>query len=159
MRQDASLRGEDRLKWSIENAWAVHILRRKLQATRFSRTPDEQRHFRIRLCPETKGGVFLRDSGRMQEFAERFIAAIEADYVGNFYWVAAAHYNTDQPHVHICLRGIDVQGTHVFFDRRYLKASDLELQANSSASSPIEWRARNILGQMIRESKGTRYAG
>jgi len=159
IRQDESLRGEHRAKWSIENAWAVHILRRKLQAERYSRTPNEQRHFRIRLCPETRGGVFLRDSDRMEEFTCRFMTALERDYGGNFYWVAAAHYNTDQPHVHICLRGIDVQKMHVFFARSYLKASEIELQANSSASSPIEWRARNILGQMIREAKGARHAG
>jgi hypothetical protein len=36
-------------------------------------------------------------------------------------WVAVAHYNTEHPHVHVALRGVDGQRRPVQFDRDYVK--------------------------------------
>jgi type IV secretory pathway VirD2 relaxase len=37
-------------------------------------------------------------------------------------WVAVAHYNTEHPHVHIALRGVDGGGEPVKLDRDYVKS-------------------------------------
>jgi type IV secretory pathway VirD2 relaxase len=36
-------------------------------------------------------------------------------------WVAVAHFNTEHPHVHVALRGVDTNGVEVKFDREYVR--------------------------------------
>jgi hypothetical protein len=144
-----ALGGHDRLRWKLEDAWAVNVMRRRLAAKNFRRSPLEQRHYRIRFCPETDAGNALANANLMEQAARNFMAAIEQDYRGRFWWIGAAHYNTDQPHIHLGLRGIDVAGDHVYFGSEYLRPTDKERKANPSASSPIEWRARGVIADLL----------
>ena len=36
-------------------------------------------------------------------------------------WIAIDHYNTDQNHLHFCIRGIDKEGLEVRIDKGYIK--------------------------------------
>jgi hypothetical protein len=157
--RDPSLGGHDGSRWKVEDAWCVHLMRKKLSAARFRRSPVEQRHYRIRFCPETSAGNALAESEQMEEAARRFMGLVEQDYGGKFWWIGAAHYNTDQPHVHIGVRGIDVNRDHVYFSQQYLRPTERELKANPDASSPIEWRARSVLAEMLSTGTGVRHAG
>ena len=164
LRCDPQLGGQDRRKWTIEDAWCVHLMRRELRADQFRVSAREARHYRIRFCPEQNSGQALAAAGRMEEAARRFMRALEDDYraqdptsagakrahrAGTFWWVAAAHYNTATPHVHIGMRGIDVDRSHVYFEQRYLRPTKSQLKRDPAASSPIEWRARMILRDMV----------
>jgi Protein of unknown function (DUF3363) len=59
---------------------------------------------------------------------------MELDLGTQLEWVAALHYNTGHPHVHIALRGIDQQGKALRLDRAYIqhgvrhRAEDLATQ-------------------------------
>lgn len=161
MRGDESLAGQDRTKWSMEQAWCVNLLRRPMQAApgRYRRSPLEQRQYRIRLCPDPIAGQPIAAERRLEEFSRRFMAAIEADFGGRFVWIAGCHYNVDHPHTHIGMRGISQAGEHVFFPQSYLRPTALELKRKADASSPIEWRARGVLAEMMTEMGGKRAAG
>lgn len=166
LERDPSLMGDDAAKLSQQNAWAAYIMRKTLIASRGLRSNLEQRHFQLEISPEIPVGNFLRDSGRVVEFGRRFMAQLELDYGGRLYWVAADHYNRPHTHIHVEIRGIDVQGFHVFIPWKptsrtpsYMRPTDAEKAADPMASSPIEFRARRILRDMIEESKGARHAG
>jgi hypothetical protein len=159
--KDPRLGGHDRSKWTAWQAWCVHLLRRPMFAApgKFRRSPTEQQHFRIRLCPETDAGNALAKTDRMQEFTRRFMAGVERDFGGRLVWTAAVHLNTDQPHAHVGMRGISAEGEHVFFSQKYVRPTKRELMKNPAASSPIEWRARGVLAEMLAEMGGARAAG
>ena len=159
------LAGQDGRRWPLAQAWAVHLMRFPMEATQYRKSPREQNQFRIRLCPEQSAGYALKDSGRMETFVRKFMAGVESDFAAetrtkaSFIWMAGAHYNTDSPHVHIGMRGITVQGDHVYFSQRYLRPTRMELARNPMASSPIEWRARGILEEVFGQEKSVRNAG
>ena len=45
-------------------------------------------------------------------------------------WIATAHYNTEHPHVHVALRGMDTEGQPVRFRREFIKHGIRELAEN-----------------------------
>ena len=46
---------------------------------------------------------------------------MEKDLGTPLQWVAAAHYNTEHPHVHVALRGIGAEGRSLHFSRNYIR--------------------------------------
>lgn len=165
LKRDPALGGQDGSRWTLQQAWAVHLLRQPLHAKRFRKSSREQNQFRIRLCPEPNAGLALASAGRMEEFARRFMSGLERDFSdeakikAHFIWTAGAHFNTDNPHVHIGMRGITVEGDHVYFSQQYLRPTRKELEKNPCASSPIDWRARGVLAEMLNPEKSVRHAG
>lgn len=153
------LGGQDRRRWTVQDAWRVHLMRRRLTAVNYRRSPQEARHYRIRFCPEAAAGHALAKADLMEEAARKFIANVEQDYGGRFWWIAGAHYNTDHPHVHIGIRGIDVDRNHVYFEQRYLRPTKQEIARDPLATSPIGWRARGVLAELLADRKGVRHAG
>ena len=67
--------------------------------------PGEKRQFRFIVSPEDTDDLDLRD------YAQGIVRQMEHDLGHDLNWAAAAHYNTDNPHVHIVVRGIDRIGT------------------------------------------------
>jgi hypothetical protein len=45
-------------------------------------------------------------------------------------WVAATHYNTEHPHVHVALRGVDQENQAVSFRREFFKQGIREIAGN-----------------------------
>jgi len=45
-------------------------------------------------------------------------------------WVATAHFNTEHPHVHVALRGVDRKGEPVRFQREFIKHTIREMAQN-----------------------------
>ncbi len=45
-------------------------------------------------------------------------------------WTAVAHYNTEHPHVHVALRGVNRQGVPVRFRREFIKQEIREIAGN-----------------------------
>ena len=86
----------------------------------------EPRQFRFIVSPEDGDRVDLTD------FARRFMTEVEKDTGRRLIWAAVNHYNTDNPHVHIVIRGLDRDGDEVRIDGRYI-------------SQEMRWRAQEIL--------------
>ena len=52
----------------------------------------------------------------LQGHTRALMAQMARDLGTTLEWVAASHYNTRHPHVHVALRGIDGRGNDLFYD-------------------------------------------
>jgi len=79
------------------------------------RTKDDRHHFRFIVSPEdatemTDLRAFTRDLARQ----------MEADLGTKLDWIAVDHWNTDNPHVHLLVRGVDETGQDLLISRNYI---------------------------------------
>jgi Protein of unknown function (DUF3363) len=86
----------------------------------------EQRQFRFIVSPEDGDALDLK------EFARRFVGQVEKDLGRRLIWAAVNHHNTDNPHVHIVVRGVDRNGDDLRIDGRYI-------------GREMRWRAQKIV--------------
>ncbi|WP_447725979.1 relaxase/mobilization nuclease RlxS [Sphingomonas koreensis] len=56
----------------------------------------------------------------LKPYVRRLMAQAEHDLGTRLDWVAVDHFNTDQPHTHIVLRGIDDRGKNLIIAREYI---------------------------------------
>jgi type IV secretory pathway VirD2 relaxase len=79
------------------------------------RCKDDRHHFRFIISPEDAAEItdlkaFTRDLARQ----------MEADLGTRLDWVAADHWNTDNPHIHLLVRGVDDTGADLVIARDYI---------------------------------------
>ena len=53
-------------------------------------------------------------------YVRRLMAQVERDQGRRVEWAAVNHYNTEHPHAHLVIRGVDRQGRELRFERSYL---------------------------------------
>lgn len=81
----------------------------------FIRVIDGEPHqFRIIISPEDAHELDLTT------FTRDLMKQVEKDLGRELEWGAVNHYNTDNPHTHVIIRGIDRQGSDVMIDREYI---------------------------------------
>ena len=76
---------------------------------------EDKRHFRLMLAPES--GARIED---LKDFTRATMARMERDLGFELDWVAVDHHNTDNPHVHIILRGRRRDGPELVLPREYV---------------------------------------
>ena len=86
----------------------------------------EQRQFRFIVSPEDGDRLDLT------AFARQFMGQVEKDVGRRLLWAAVNHHNTDNPHVHIVVRGVDADGEDLRIDGRYI-------------GQELGWRAQEIV--------------
>ena len=86
----------------------------------------EQRQFRFIVSPEDGDALDLK------EFARQLMNQVESDLGRRLNWAAVNHHNTGKPHVHIDVRGVDIDGDDIRIDADYIKYQ-------------MRWRAEEIL--------------
>jgi hypothetical protein len=74
----------------------------------------EKHQFRIVVSPDDGDRLDLT------RFTKELMEQVERDVGQPLIWAAANHYDTDDPHVHIVIRGVDRNGKQVRFDRAYI---------------------------------------
>ena len=79
------------------------------------RCKDDRHHFRIIVSPED--AAELTD---LREYTRDLVRQIEADLGTRLEWVGVDHWNTDNPHVHVLVRGVTDQGTDLVMAREYI---------------------------------------
>jgi type IV secretory pathway VirD2 relaxase len=105
----------------------------------------EERQFRFIIAPEDGDELDLR------EYTRSLVDRMEKDLGRELRWAAVCHYNTDNPHVHVVVRGVDVQGRELRIDRSYLSES-LRLRAQELATKELGPRAElDVRRQLDRE--------
>ncbi len=57
----------------------------------------------------------------LQRLARDVMSRVQSDLRSSLGWVAVAHFNTEHPHVHVALRGLDTRGVEFKLDRDYIK--------------------------------------
>lgn len=75
----------------------------------------DKRHFRLMLAPES--GARIED---LKDFTRATMARVERDLGYELEWMAVDHHNTDNPHVHIILRGRRRAGPELIIPRDYV---------------------------------------
>ncbi|MEO8212377.1 MAG: DUF3363 domain-containing protein [Myxococcales bacterium] len=85
----------------------------------------EPRQFRFIVSPED---AHLLD---LSEFTRQLMKQVEKDTGRRLDWAAVNHHNTDNPHVHIVVRGLDHDGDELRIDGRYI-------------AREMRWRAQEI---------------
>ena len=94
----------------------------------FGRPLDgEPRQFRFIVSPED---VDLLDPAGIQRGSPA--GQVEKDTGRRLEWAAVNHHNTDNPHVHVVVRGLDRDGDEVRIDGRYI-------------AQGMRWRAQEIV--------------
>src|SRR5712664_2556942 len=64
----------------------------------------DERLFKIIVSPE------FGDRLNLQQHTRELMKRIERDLGAQLEWIAAVHHNTEHPHVHIAVRGVDEKG-------------------------------------------------
>jgi len=79
------------------------------------RCEDDRHHFRFVVSPED--ATQLAD---LRTFTRELMADVERDLDTRLDWVATDHWNTDNPHVHVLIRGKDQDGEDLVISRAYI---------------------------------------
>ncbi len=81
------------------------------------RLEDDRHHFRFIVSPED--AVDLDD---LKRFTRELMSQAEKDLGTILNWVGVDHWNTDNPHIHVILRGRTDDGQDLVIDRDYIKS-------------------------------------
>ena len=99
----------------------------------------DERLFRVIVSPENGARLDLR------EHARELVAQMERDLNTRLQWAAIDHHNTDNPHLHLLIRGRDEQGRPLSIDRGYIQ-SGIRMRSAEIASRALGLRAeRDVL--------------
>ena len=90
----------------------------------------ERHQFRFIVSPEDAGELDLT------VYVRRLMTRIEHDLGRKIEWAAVNHYDTDHPHAHVVVRGVDRDGHELRFERGYI-------------SSGIRWSAQELATQEL----------
>jgi type IV secretory pathway VirD2 relaxase len=85
---------------------------------------DERHQFRFIVSPE--------DEVDLTAFTRDLMYQVERDLALKLQWGAVNHYDTDNPHVHLVVRGVDQDGRQVWIDRAYI-------------TERMRWQAQHLL--------------
>lgn len=80
------------------------------------RCEDDRHHFRFIVSPED--AMQMED---LRAFTREWMADMARDLDTELDWVAADHWNTDNPHIHVLVRGVDDTGADLVIDRDYIR--------------------------------------
>jgi len=113
------------------------------------RTAGDRHQFRFIVSAED--GAEYSD---LKPYVRRLMAQVEQDLGTKLDWVAVDHFNTERPHTHIVLRGVDDRGDNLVIAREYIahglreRASELvTLDLGPRTDQEIEARLRHDVDQ------------
>ncbi|WP_404400567.1 relaxase/mobilization nuclease domain-containing protein [Pelagibacterium halotolerans] len=118
------------------------------------RCQDDRHHFRFIISPEDAG-----DMADLRAFTRDLARQMEADLATKLDWGAVDHWNTDNPHVHLLVRGVDQAGADLVIAREYISRG-LRSRAEDLVSLELgprhEHEIRNTLEKEITAERWTR---
>ena len=90
--------------------------RERIDAESFARRIENDRHhFKIIVSPEDATQI-----GDLKAYTRELMAQVERDLGTRLEWVATDHWDTDNPHIHILLRGKDEAGEDLVIAGNYI---------------------------------------
>ncbi|CAK7075209.1 MAG: hypothetical protein KER_03398 [Kerstersia gyiorum] len=112
------------------------------------RCADDRHHFRFILSPED--GAELED---LRTYTRHLMGRMEADLGTGLDWVAVNHWNTDNPHTHIVVRGRDDTGKDLIIaDGFRHRAAEL---ATEWLGPRTELEIQQTLGREVEQERWT----
>jgi len=119
-----------------------------------ARCAEDRHHFRFIISPE--------DAARMEDlrgFTRDLVTRMEADLDTRLDWVAVDHWNTDNPHVHLIVRGVNDGGRDLVIARDYI-SSGLRSRAEDLVALELgpkpEHEIRHALEREVTAERWTR---
>jgi type IV secretory pathway VirD2 relaxase len=79
------------------------------------RCKDDRHHFRFIISPEDAATL-----GDLKTFTRELIRDVEGDLGTRLDWIAVDHWNTDNPHIHVLIRGRTDDGKDLVISREYI---------------------------------------
>jgi type IV secretory pathway VirD2 relaxase len=117
------------------------------------RSADDRHQFRIIVSPED--AAQLDD---LKSYTRELMAQMERDLGTRLDWVAVDHWDTDNPHTHVLLRGKDESGRDLIIAREYL-SHGMRLRAAEIATEWLgprtELEIRESLTREVRQERWT----
>jgi type IV secretory pathway VirD2 relaxase len=118
------------------------------------RGTDDRHQFRFIVSPED-----AEQLDDLHTYTRHLMARMEADLGTRLGWVAVDHWNTDNPHTHVVLRGKDDTGKDLIIARDYI-AEGMRLRASELATEWLGPRTElEIQRAMRREVDQERWTG
>lgn len=121
------------------------------------RCKDDRHHFRVIVSPED--AAELTD---LREYARDLVRQMEADLGTRLEWIAVDHWNTDNPHVHLLVRGVNDQGGDLLIARDYI-SHNLRSRAEELAFAELgpkpEHEVQRALDREVTAERWTRLDG
>jgi type IV secretory pathway VirD2 relaxase len=118
------------------------------------RAASDRHQFRLIVAPEDAAEI-----GDLRAFTRQLMAQMERDLGTRLEWVAVDHWDTDNPHTHIVLRGRDGQGRDLVIDREYI-AYGMRARASELATEWLGIRTeREIVQSRKHEVEQERWTG
>src|SRR5260370_20637005 len=118
------------------------------------RCKDDRHHFRFIISPEDAG-----DMTDLRAFTRDLAAQMERDLGTRLDWVAVDHWNTDNPHVHLLVRGVTDDSSDLVIARDYisrgLRSRAEDLVALELGPKP-EHEVRSALEREVEAERWTR---
>jgi len=118
------------------------------------RCEEDRHHFRFIVSPED--ATELAD---LRAFARELMTDAERDLSTKLDWVAVDHWNTDNPHVHVLVRGRADDGQDLVISRDYISRG-FRARAEERATLELGPRSeREIQSALEREVEAERWTG
>ncbi len=118
------------------------------------RCDDDRHHFRFIISPEDAG-----EMADLRTFTRELMADAERDLGTRLDWVAVGHWDTDNPHVHVLLRGKQEDGQDLVINPDYIR-SGVRDRAQARVSLELGPRSeRDISAALAREVEAERWTG
>jgi type IV secretory pathway VirD2 relaxase len=118
------------------------------------RSHDDRHHFRFIVAPEDAA-----EMTDLKAFTHDLVTQMERDLGTRLDWVAVDHWNTDNPHVHLLVRGIAQDGSDLVISREYI-SHGLRSRAEELVSAELgpkpEHEIRSALDWEVEAERWTR---
>jgi type IV secretory pathway VirD2 relaxase len=79
------------------------------------RCKDDRHHFRFIISPEDAAEI-----GDLRTFTRELMTDVARDLGTKLDWIAVDHWNTDNPHIHVLIRGRAENGQDLVISRDYI---------------------------------------
>lgn len=118
------------------------------------RCGDDRHHFRFIVSPENAG-----EMADVRAFTRELISDMEKDLGTRLDWVAVDHWNTDNPHIHILVRGKADDGRDLVIDKNYIR-NGMRQRAEERVTIELGPRSEHEIDQALaREVDADRWTG
>ena len=104
---------------------------------------DDRHHFRIMISPENGSRIDLQD------YARDMVEQMESDLGTKLDWLGVVHQNTDNPHVHLVVRGVNEKGGDLVISRQYL-SNGMRHSAEDLATLRLGYRSEHEIEQALK---------
>jgi type IV secretory pathway VirD2 relaxase len=116
------------------------------------RCKDDRHHFRFIIAPEDAATL-----GNLKTFTRELIRDVESDLGTGLDWIAVDHWNTDNPHIHVLIRGRTDDGKDLVISREYISRGFRDRAAERVTMELGPRSEQEIRSTLEREVAGDRW--